>query len=119
MYYDKTAAVTLNNIWGGSAMEPTLTPLSTQFAEGSVIVKAAFITAGPNEWPMMKDTLAWPAYISVPLAPKGTLPDPKLAQLYLMQFDIIVKDSVAAPKTGWVFSTLVYDARVASPDNDI
>ena len=26
-----------------------------------------------------------------------------------MQFDIIVKDSVAAPKTGWVFSTLVYD----------
>jgi hypothetical protein len=29
---------------------------------------------------------------------------------YVMQFDIIVKDSVSAPKTGWVFTTLVYDA---------
>jgi hypothetical protein len=27
-----------------------------------------------------------------------------------MQFDIVVKDSIAAPKTGWVFSTLVYNA---------
>jgi hypothetical protein len=29
--------------------------------------------------------------------------------LYVMQFDIIVKDSIAAPQTGWVFATLVYD----------
>ena len=119
VYYDKTAAVTLNNIWGESALTPTLNPQSTQFAEGSVIVKAAFITAGPNDWPVMRGTLAWPGYISDPLVPKGTPPDPKLTQTYLMQFDIIVKDSVAAPKTGWVFSTLVYDARVPSPDNDI
>lgn len=34
----------------------------------------------------------------------------------IMQFDIIVKDSKTAPKTGWVFSTLVYDKRI--PGND-
>jgi len=28
----------------------------------------------------------------------------------VMQFDIIVKDTASSPKTGWVFSTLVYDA---------
>lgn len=42
-----------------------------------------------------------------------------LTPTYLMQFDIIVKDSVSAPKTGWVFTTLVYDARTQAPDNDI
>jgi hypothetical protein len=30
-----------------------------------------------------------------------------------MQFDMIVKDSIASPKTGWVFVTLVYDRKAA------
>ncbi|MDB5959468.1 MAG: hypothetical protein JWP59_762, partial [Massilia sp.] len=119
VYYDKTAAVTLNKIWGSTAMDPKVTPQSTQFAEGSIIVKAAFITADPAAWPVMKGTLAWPAYI-VTNASKPVQPStPVLTQTYLMQLDIIVKDSVSAPKTGWVFSTLVYDARVTAPDNDI
>ncbi|MBG6221073.1 MULTISPECIES: hypothetical protein [unclassified Janthinobacterium] len=112
-YYDKTAAVTLNKVWGATAQEPNLTAQSTQFAEGSVIIKAAFVTAGPALWPVMQGTVSWPAYVSV----NATLPKPPTAPMltntYLMQFDIIVKDSVAAPKTGWVFTTLVYDSRVA------
>lgn len=119
VYYDKTAAVTLNNIWGKTAMSPRVTPASTQFAEGAIIVKAAFITADPAAWPVMKGTQAWPAYI-VTNASKTPAPTaPALTQTYLMQFDIIVKDSVAAPDTGWVFTTLVYDARVAAPGSDI
>jgi hypothetical protein len=31
---------------------------------------------------------------------------------YVAQFDIIVKDTRSAPKTGWVFTTLVYDSSV-------
>ena len=112
-YYDKTAAVTLNKVWGATAREPNLTAQSTQFAEGSVIIKAAFITAGPELWPVMQGTVSWPAYVSV----NATLPKPPtapaLTNTYLMQFDIIVKDSVSAPKTGWVFTTLVYDSRAA------
>jgi hypothetical protein len=69
----------------------------------------------------MKGTVAWPSYISLNATtdPNGPLPNPVLTQTYLMQFDIIVKDSVSAPKTGWVFTTLVYDARVPAPDGDI
>ena len=32
-----------------------------------------------------------------------------MQQVYLFQFDIIVKDSQAAPDSQWVFTTLVYD----------
>ncbi|WP_312517598.1 hypothetical protein [Massilia sp.] len=119
VYYDKTAAVTLNNIWGKTAMTPRVTAASTQFAEGSIIIKAAFITADPAAWPVMRGTQAWPAYIVTNVSKTPAPTTPALTQTYLMQFDIIVKDSVAAPDTGWVFTTLVYDARVAAPGNDI
>lgn len=119
VYYDKTAAVTLNNIWGATAMAPKVTPASTQFAEGSIIIKAAFVTVDPAAWPAMKGTLAWPSYIETNASKPGTATKPSLTPTYLMQFDIIVKDSVSAPKTGWVFSTLVYDASVPGPEGDI
>jgi hypothetical protein len=119
-YYDTTAAQTLNKIWGTTAMLPSVTTQNTQFAEGSIIIKAAFITAGPTVWPVMKGALQWPLYIEVNATRSPTpSPTPILTQTYLMQFDIIVKDSVSAPKTGWVFTTLVYDMRVPTKDNDI
>lgn len=120
VYYDKTAAVTLNRIWGATAMDPNVTPDATQFAEGSIIVKAAFITAGPKVWPVMTGTQVWPAYIEMD-ATKSADPAaaPALTPTYLMQFDIIVKDSASAPKTGWVFTTLVYDRRIAPRAKDI
>ena len=34
---------------------------------------------------------------------------PVVQDLRVMQFDIIVKDTEASPKTGWVFTTFVYD----------
>jgi hypothetical protein len=119
-YYDKTAAQTLNKIWGSTAMQPKVATDTTQFAEGSVIIKAAFTTAGPDVWPVMKGALPWPLYIKVNATKSANpSPTPVLTPNYLMQFDIIVKDSVSAPKTGWVFTTLVYDARINAPDNDI
>lgn len=117
-YYNQTAAPTLARVWGKTAMQPNLTPKSTQFAEGAIIVKAAFITAGPNIWPVMQGSQVWPLYITVD-ATTGQLNQPAVVPTYLMQFDIIVKDSVSAPKTGWVFSTLVYDQRVAPGPNGI
>ena len=124
-YYNQTAAVTLNKIWGASAMQPNVTADSTQFAEVAIIIKAAFITAAfitadASVWPVMKGALSWPLYITVN-ATKQAAPTPKpvLTPTYLMQFDIIVKDSVSAPKTGWVFSTLVYDTRLPADKTDI
>jgi len=55
----------------------------------------------------------WPLYLAIPEETPGTT---KVLYGYVMQFDIIVKDSVAAPKTGWVFSTLVYDVNAPGGD---
>ena len=107
-YYDKTAAQTLYKVWNKTAMKPAITPSSTQFPEGSLIVKAAFITADPAVWPVMTGSQAWPLYITTD-ATTGNFKTPQVVNTYFMQFDIIVKDSQSAPKTGWVFSTLVYD----------
>jgi hypothetical protein len=119
-YYNKTAARTLHAIWGTTAMQPNVTPQSTQFPEGSLIIKAAFVTADATVWPVMKGALSWPLFITTNATAAQPVPKtPVMTNTYLMQFDIIVKDSVSAPKTGWVFSTLVYDARIASADADI
>ncbi len=119
-YYNQTAAPTLNKVWGSSAMTPSVSPQTTQFAEGSIIIKAAFITADATVWPVMKGALTWPLYITINATKQPTpTPTPVMTPTYLMQFDIIVKDSVSAPKTGWVFSTLVYDTRIPADKADI
>jgi hypothetical protein len=110
-YYDRTAAQTLNRIWGATAMNPVVDAKSTQFPEGSLIVKAAFITADASVWPAMTGSQAWPAYITTN-ATTGQFDKPTVFNTYLMQLDIIVKDSKSAPQTGWVFTTLVYDKNV-------
>lgn len=126
-YYDKTAATTLNKIWGTTAMEPVIKTSTTQFAEGSVIIKASFITADGSVWPAMQGALTWPLYISTnattnpPNSPKNdyAVTPPVLTNTSFMQFDIIVKDSKSAPKTGWVFTTLVYDKTLKQGANGI
>ena len=110
-FYDDRAARTLNRVWGTSAMTPLLTSDSAQFDEGAIIVKAAFIDITGGDWPVMKGAAEWPLYVPIPT--KAAPQPPAITKSAFMQFDIIVKDSHSAPKTGWVFSTLVYD--VAAP----
>lgn len=125
--YDKRAATTLGNIWGTgfeTAMNPTFTDKTTQYAEGSVIVKFSFVTPCGSDWKPMKDAATWQIYAPVNSSngtaksnkskcenrgANGNSSTPILTNVYFMQFDIIVKDSKAAPDTGWVFSTLIYD----------
>jgi hypothetical protein len=107
-YYNRTAAQTLGRIWGRSAMVPNLGPGATQYAEGSITVKLAFTTADASVWPAMDGALAWPAMVSAN-ATTGQSEQPVLRALRLMQVDVVVKDSQAAPGTGWVFATFVYD----------
>lgn len=115
--YNKKSAQTLHNIWGTdsiNAYKPNLTNVSkTQYEEGSVIVKFAFVNYdnGTNDWETLSGAATWDVYTDVhpghSSAKKGATPC--IRKLKLMQFDIIVKDTTAAPETGWVFSTLVYD----------
>ncbi len=110
-YYDERAAYSLYKVWKADALNPDIKTANFQFDEGSVIVKAAlFVSDDPSKqtdwWPVTRGAAQWPLYISIPESNPGPV---ALRNSYVMQFDIIVKDSISAPKTGWVFSTLVYD----------
>jgi hypothetical protein len=109
-YYDERAAYSQFKLWGATALKPDIKTQNGQFEEGSVIVKAAiFASADPKQqtdwWDALKGAQAWPLYINV-----GDQETPQVWTGYVAQFDIIVKDSKSAPKTGWVFTTLVYDS---------
>ncbi len=113
VYYNPTAAVTLGRFWGSSAMKPNLITEAAQFPEGSIIVKLAFTQITAEEWPMLAGSPSWQIFANEVNSKNGNPADkPTLFNVQLLQMDIIVKDSVAAPKTGWVFSTLVYDNRI-------
>lgn len=108
--YDKRAAYTLNRIWGKTGESINLKDDAAQFQQGSVIVKFAFTTANYPQWDVMQGGWTHPVYDT------GTAyPDPsyKMREVTFFQFDMIVKDTVNAPTTGWVFTTLVYDRDAA------
>ncbi|MFC5476882.1 hypothetical protein [Massilia suwonensis] len=106
-YYNRIGAQTLGAIWR-DPHNPQLNGGATQYAEGSVTVKLAFTTAGPAEWPAMRGALSWPMMMTAN-ATTGQFERPTLGKAWLMQVDIVVKDTQSAPQTGWVFATLVYD----------
>lgn len=132
--YDRRAAKTLGDIWGRTeerAFNPQITKETTQYAEGSVIVKFSFVTPCGSDWAPMSGTSVWQIYAPVNVSngsarspaskcknngSNGNSSTPVLTNLYFMQFDIIVKDTLAAPETGWVFSTLVYDKSAKGSD---
>lgn len=116
-YYDARAAYSLFKLWGQTALEPAIKTANFQFDEGSVIVKAAvFASTDPQQpsdwWDAMKGAQVWQMYFN-PADPTNPAPaSPQVWPGYVAQFDIIVKDTRSAPKTGWVFTTLVYDSSV-------
>lgn len=122
IYYNLTAAYALGQVWQScdpvsTQCTPSLMAGEAQFPEGSVIIKAAAATATPEEWPVLEGAGTWQIYRR-PFNRHGTLDDqpPVVTDVRVAIFDIIVKDSVAAPETGWVFSTLVYDRDAEGDD---
>ena len=82
-----------------------------------MVVKAAFSTANADVWPVMQGALQWRPDISTNATKnRGPNAPPELDPTSFFQFDIIVKDTKSAPKTGWVFSTLVYDKDAPGTD---
>jgi hypothetical protein len=120
-YYDERAAYTLFKVWSSDALKPAIETANFQFPEGSVVVKAAiFVSDNPKVqsdwWPVTTGAAKWPLFVGIPVPNSGPGPAPEVIDGYVMQFDIIVKDSLSAPKTGWVFSTLVYDRSASGTD---
>lgn len=110
-FYDPRAAYTVGKVWGTDAINPNIITDNTQFAEGAVIVKLAFVSVTAADWPVLQGTAEWPLYVPIPT--KAHPAKPAVTNCSFMQFDIIVKDTKSSPKTGWVFSTLVYDVNAS------
>lgn len=109
--YDSTAAYTVGQIWGKTGQKVNLMNDAAQFTEGSVIVKLAFSNINYPEWPVMNSAQTFSVYDTIP-----TKADPRrgyqMRKVSFFQMDVIVKDSKTSPKTGWVYSTFVYDQDV-------
>lgn len=103
IYYDALSATMLGKLWA-NPFNPDRTAVS--FPEGSMVVKAAAVTPTPEQWPVVEGSATWYVFRPTVDAPDGP---PVVVPLKVLQFDIIVKDKVAAPETGWVFVTYVYD----------
>jgi hypothetical protein len=114
IYYDATAAATLKKLWA-NPFKPDRNAVN--FAPGSIVIKAGAVSATPAQWPILEGTATWtvyrPSVAQVQLSKQGQsiVWQPELTPLRALQFDIIVKDPVASPKTGWVFITYIHDAR--------
>lgn len=112
--YDSTAGYTVGQIWGKTGQKVNLLNDAAQFTEGSVIVKFAFSNVNAPYWPVLKDAQTFYVYDTIP-----TMENPKrgyqMRKVSFFQMDVIVKDSKTSPKTGWVYSTFVYD--MSAPGN--
>ena len=112
IYYDATAASMLKKLWA-NPFKPDRAAVS--FPEGSMVIKAGAVSATPAQWPILDGAATWTIYrpdVSQVIAHnsgQAVTWQPKLTPLRALQFDIIVKDSVASPQTGWVFTTFIYD----------
>lgn len=112
IYYDATAAGTLRKLWA-NPMRPDRSGVN--FAEGAIIVKAGAVSPTPAEWPVVEGAATWTVFrppVSQVVAHnqgKAVTWKPELTPLRALQFDIIVKDKVASPQTGWVFITYIHD----------
>lgn len=110
VYYDAISATMLKKLWA-NPFNPNRA--QANFPEGAIVIKAAAVSATPEEWPVVKGSSVWNVWRPSPadlVNPAIKDPQPKLLPVRVMQFDIIVKDHKASPQTGWVFSTFVYNA---------
>ncbi|WP_331374579.1 hypothetical protein [Sinorhizobium chiapasense] len=112
IYYDALSATMLKKLWA-DPFKPNRTAVS--FPEGGMVVKAAAVTPTPQQWPVVEGSAIWNVYRPTVESLQGPDYNPYtnakavVVPLRVLQFDIIVKDTVVSPQTGWVFVTYVYD----------
>lgn len=106
--YDSTAGYTVGQIWGQTGQKVNLANDAAQFKEGSVIVKFAFSNINYPAWPVMQGAQTFSVYDTIATS-ESPAKGYQVRKVSFFQMDVIVKDSKTAPKTGWVYSTFVYD----------
>ena len=116
-YYNELAATLLGKIWA-DIYKPDLR--DTSFPEGSMVVKTEAATPTPKEWPVLEGGAEWHVFrpsvkAQICASEKIKAPDcpplePQVLTIRAIQMSVAVKDTRAAPGTGWVFLAFTYDA---------
>ena len=110
VYYNDVAAYTFHRLWQNpNPYKPNAA--QAQFNEGAISIKLALTTVSGKDWAPLEGSVQSNVFVPPAVAGDPTPPGaaPQIVPVYAMQMDLIVKDSRTAPKTGWVFATLVYD----------
>lgn len=113
VYYNDVAAHQLGKIWR-DPFHPDLK--AAQFPEGAMVVKVEAATLDEVQWPVLRNSTV--SYIFRPPVTSLNEPDPikrkaVVTPMRFLQMAVRVKDSVASPKTGWVFIAFFYDANAS------
>lgn len=120
--YNGVGGYTIGQMWGDcdrSINDPVINRETSQFPEGTIVIKLAMTALPVAQAPFLEGAFKWQVYAD----PDGnTIPEgggtftPQMLDVHLIQMDMIIKDKVMAPETGWLFSTFVYDRNAAPVD---
>ncbi len=118
VYYNDVAAHQLGNIWK-NPFKPDLS--AAKFPEGSMVVKVEGVTLTEEQWPSRNGPpvltgssvsyLYRPTVADMENQKDPTKRAPVVTPIRFLQMAVRIKDSVASPKTGWVFIAFAYDSR--------
>ncbi len=107
IYYNDVAAGMLGRIWE-NPFDPNFSAIN--FPEGSMVIKALGAEVSAEDFPPIEGSQIWNVFAK----PFGSDSNKKeVVDTHVIQFDIVVKDSIASPQTGWVFATYIYDKDAA------
>ncbi len=117
-YYNDVAGVQLGKIWR-NPFKPDIS--AAKFPEGSIVVKVEGVNLTDRNWPTKQggqvlrgSSLSYvyrPSVDSIENQPDPTQRKAEVIPTRFLQMAVRIKDSVASPKTGWVFIAFFYDSR--------
>jgi len=121
-FYNPTGAYVLGRIWRRAAHggAPDLSHLP--FPGGTVVAKLVFTEATSDDTPLLAGAPELDANIHAqadtgdPACPRASTSPRAPHRLRLIQFDLAIKEARADYKTGWVFSSFLYDGRKPGDD---
>ncbi len=108
--YNEVSAYTIGQVWGDCSRaknDPKISLETNQFPEGSIVIKLAMTELPLEQAPFLEGAFSWDVYGTAKGGTTGS--GMEMIKTHLIQMDMIIKDSVLAPETGWLFTTLVYD----------
>lgn len=108
--YNEVSAYTIGQVWGDcdrATNDPNISLSTNQFPEGSIVIKLAMTELPLEQAPFLEGAFSWEVYGNKKGGTTGS--GMEMITTHLIQMDLIIKDSVLAPETGWLFTTTVYD----------